>query len=125
MVFEMEAKILSIYSADVEIETYEPDNDNFCFELTVEVGVVGEDGSSNFSTRVCALRTIQNELQYNGIVSVEKSIILQEYRYEILKNYIDNVVFKANIYSPKSWSELARKLSDLGRWEFEGYNIKE
>ena len=121
----MEAKILSIYSADVEVETFEPENDKFCFELTIEIGVVGEDGSSNFSTQVCTLRVIENELQCNGIVAVEKSIILREYRYEILKNYIESIVFKANLNQPRSWHELAGNLSDLGRWEFHQYVHKD
>lgn len=115
----MKAIIRGWHSPDVNLDTYWPvDESNFEFLLEISIGPDNEEGSDYFSIVVCTpewLRT--NYLEQKMLFGLHHLIVF-EYDINFIKNYIEKYVKNCH---GENWQEIAKKLSYIGKWEFDNY----
>lgn len=116
---EIKAELKWIHSPDIQnIDHLHPDDpENFSFLLQVMFGPKGRIGEESFDVVVCSVEWVRKNTPLIG----SHHIIVSEFDLELIKRTICEF---AQQCSGATWSEVARKLSRLGKWEFENYNEK-
>jgi hypothetical protein len=116
----MEAKLKRLHSPDVyNLEDYQPDlQDEFGFLLQAMIGPAGEEGEESFDIEVCTPKWIEKRHRVDEVVIGLHYLIVREYNYQRIVKAIERFLQGC---SGKDWSEVSKKVSRLGFWEFEGY----
>jgi hypothetical protein len=116
----MRAVLRRLHSPDVDdLATYRPSEpDKFGFFLQILVGPVESDGEESFDVVVCTPLWLLERHSREDIISGRHMIIVLEYDYRRLMNFLEKRVAEA---VGNDWTDVARHLSSLGRWEFEDY----
>jgi hypothetical protein len=116
----MRATIKSYDSDEIEdFRTYYPeDPEVFAFSLTLAIGEVGNVGADNFEIKVVTPEFVR--LQYPG----DKCYLLRHYL--LVKEYdfasiIALLTKYVNSLEAQTWEQLAQKIGQVARWEFEDY----
>jgi hypothetical protein len=117
---DMQAKLKGLHSPDVsDLKTYIPDQeDNFGFLLQIMVGPSNGNGEESFDTVVCTPKWLLGRYSASDVILGLHKLIVFQYDYSRLLSFIETFLAKC---SGENWNEIASKLSDLGHWEFEGY----
>lgn len=117
-------ELKEIYSREIftELDKYYPeDEDFFELELTLVVGVKGQDGGDIFYLNVCSPRWMsllyknQEKLPRQGYLVIEKYDIFN------IKKAINE---KLATISGSNWLEIAKKINLFAIWEFDNYKDK-
>lgn len=114
----MRAELKSLSSVDVDLRTYVPPSDAFCFSVTAEVGALGGEGADLFQFKVCSPEWLERMLQSDSIVSGRHHFFMNSFNYDALEAYVLKRVRQAE---GPDWTTVAEKLSRWGHWEFEDY----
>ncbi|WP_187669686.1 immunity 8 family protein [Zestomonas carbonaria] len=116
----MNAELKRLHSPDVyDLESFQPENPEvFGFLLQVMVGPEGKEGEESFDIEVCTPRWLENTYGMDEVVIGCHHIIVRKYNYQKIVDAINKFLRKC---TGESWSEIAGKVSRLGKWEFEGY----
>jgi hypothetical protein len=116
----MNAELKRVHSPDIcNLENYHPEcSDNFGFLLQAMIGPAGEDGEESFDIEVCTPKWIENNLGVDGVLIGMHYLIVREYNYQNIVHAIEKFLLDC---SGTSWSEVSKKVSRLGSWEFEAY----
>ncbi|MDD1020248.1 immunity 8 family protein [Pseudomonas sp. TNT2022 ID1048] len=116
----MNAELKRLHSPDVyDLENYKPESPaNFSFLLQAMIGPVGEDGGESFDIEVCTPKWIEENCAQDVVIIGSHYLIVREYNY---KKIIESIRIFLLGCAGEDWGEVARKVSRLGLWEFEGY----
>ncbi len=124
----MKAVIKSIHSADLtvaekDIYEYVPlEKDFFGFDLSVEVGILGEEGQEIFNFFVASPKYLTEKYyKQKGEKAIFGRHLIIAFEYDFHKIYalIDDYVKKLE---ESNWENLAGKINRIGHWEFEDYD---
>ncbi|PWK46011.1 immunity 8 family protein [Pseudomonas sp. OV226] len=117
----MNAELKGVHSPDIyDLENYHPEcSDNFGFLLQAMIGPAGEDGEESFDIEVCTPKWIEKNLGADEVLIGMHYLIVREYNYQKIVHSIETFLLNC---SGANWSEVSRKVSRLGLWEFEGYD---
>lgn len=115
----MKAEIKSLHSPDVDLVSFRPTSEEFCFLVQVIVGPKGEKVEESFDIQVCSPKWIDEKVDSVPILVGCHYLIMKDYTYDKLKNFLTAYCDKGCV--GKDWNEVAQKLSRLGHWEFEDY----
>jgi hypothetical protein len=116
----MKPEIKRLHSPDIfDLENFKPkDPHKFSFLLQVMVGIQGQKGEESFDIEVCTPQWIESTYGLDQVILGLHHIIIREYNYQNIVQVINNFLLKC---SGENWDEIARKISRLGRWEFDDY----
>lgn len=116
----MRAALRSLHSPDIaDLPNWQPDiADDFGFLLQIIAGPADGEGAESFDVTVCTPRWLQRHHASSDIVSGRHHLIVFVYDYSMLKSHIER---KVCAIIGENWPDVARELSELGRWEFDGY----
>lgn len=116
----MRSKLVRLHSPDVDdLQTYVPvQEDCFAFLLQIIVAPEGGAGEESFDAFVCTPRWLCENYAPSDVVIGSHKLIVFRYDYKSLHDF---VVDRVNAASGDTWQQVARRLSSLGRWEFEDY----
>jgi hypothetical protein len=116
----MNAELKRVHSPDIyDLENYHPEcSDCFNFLLQAMIGPAGEDGEESFDIEVCTPKWMEKNLGVDEVLIGMHYLIVREYNYQKIVLAIEKFLLGC---SGASWSEVSRKVSKLGSWEFEAY----
>lgn len=117
----MDAELKRLHSPDIyDLENYQPDDsEEFGFLLQAMVGPKGKDGEESFDINVCTPKWLKENNGRSSIIIGRHYLIVGEYNYKSISEFIQGYL---RTCSGDSWSEVAEKVSRLGKWEFEDYD---
>lgn len=114
-------ELKEIYSRDIFVDMYEyvpEDEDFFEIELTLIIGVKGQDGGDIFYINVCSPKWISKLRENQDYLSKKGYIIIDKYDFSHIKRIIDN---KLSDISGYSWTDIVHKINFFAIWEFDDY----
>jgi immunity protein 8 of polymorphic toxin system len=112
----MKAVIASIYSPDVQdLETYRPDGAAFRVFLQLLIGPGPNLGDESFDLEVCSTKWLEE--QALPILGRHK-LIVNTFEFPVIREFLEKVVGE---YEADNWHDLAQKLRQIGKWDFEDY----
>lgn len=116
----MNIEIKSIHSPDIDdLLEYQPEKtDNFSFLLQLFIGPKNEKGEESFNLVVCTPKWLIEHHQKDEILMGYHYLLMFEYNFERLMGWLQQYVSSCTGHT---WNECAKKLSRLGKWEFENY----
>jgi hypothetical protein len=116
----MKAVLRGLHSPDVpDLGQYVPTiPDEFGFLLQIFAGPDDGDGEESFDVLVCTPAWLCNHHARTDIVIGRHHMILFEYNYPRLVDFVTQYV---NTCEGPAWEDVAEKLGRLGKWEFEDY----
>ena len=116
----MYAELRGLYSPDIDdLEQYRPANpESFAFLLQAIVGPNGEDGEESFDIEVCTPKWMDQNFGLEDVRTGQHLLIIKEYNYQRIVRFIENYLMHC---SGEDWAEVAKKVADMGHWEFENY----
>lgn len=118
----MRAELKYIHSPDVpNLENYQPENEKeFAFLIQAMIGPEGAAGEESFDILVCTPAWLEKSIDIDEVLIARHHIIVRQYDYHKILNCIENFLKDC---SGQNWNEIALKVSRLGKWEFEDYQI--
>ena len=116
----MKAIIKEIHSPDIsDLPNFVPEeHDNFCVYIQVIIGPENKQGGESFDFLVCSPTWIMNETKKDKIFFGKGYIVVDEYCFSKIYDFILDLCLKT---SGDSWKTIANKLSRYGNWEFKDY----
>lgn len=116
----MNAELKRLHSPDVfDLKNYRPESpENFSFLLQAMIGPAGEEGEESFDIEVCTPKWIMENCRKDVVIIGVHYMVVREYSYERIEGAIKKFLLGC---SGSNWAEVARKVSQLGLWEFEDY----
>ena len=119
----MKAKVKDLISLEIEdaLENFYPaDPNNFGTWVRMMIGPDDSVGAESFDVLICTLTWLNTEYSERRIFWGKNMLILFRYDLDEIKLHISKYV--QNL-SGDDWGTLAQKLSKVGEWEFENYQI--
>ena len=115
-------KQLVVHGIDIggkELDEWSPANEiDFECDITIEVGLDGDDGTMLFYLKVSSIERIQS-IQSNCFLS--KRLIVRKYNSKIIFEYITNIM---NLNNFSSWDDAKEYLDYHFSNEYFNYNNK-
>lgn len=114
------AELKDLYCTDIDdMEVYQPENpDSFAIYVQAMIGIKGGDGYESFDIQVCTPKWMDENYGREDVRTGQHLLIVKEYNYRRLVRFIENYLMHC---SGNDWQEIAEKVGQLGRWEFENY----
>ncbi|QZD88616.1 immunity 8 family protein [Qipengyuania aurantiaca] len=100
------------------LEELQPIGGCFCHTLRAEIGVRGENGADAFEFDVCSPEFLENETESYPVFSGQNLIITRRFNAEQIEEFVRKRLRHA---TGKDWNEIAGKINNWARWEFEDY----
>lgn len=115
----MNAVVKKIFSTDVNIDSYHPNQSNtFGIWLRIIVSPKDEDGEEIFDVFVCTPEWIKSNTRDSNHRWCRHMLIVFYYNIDVIKSIIQEKIENINA---NNWNELALKISRYFFWEFEDY----
>jgi len=115
----MIADLRKLHSPDVsDLPSWVPDSEEFAILIQVIAGPEGAPGEESFGVTLCSPAWVERQARREGIISGRHLLIVSDYDYERVRNYI---VKYLRACSGSTWQEVAEKVARFGYWEFEDY----
>jgi Immunity protein 8 len=117
----MKAKLKEMYSLELAqpLEEFWPDDEsNFGISIRLMIGSEDNSGSESFDILVCTPDWIKTQYADEKCVWGRHMLIVLEYDLELIRQEVDRYIAGC---TGEDWQAIARKLSSMGAWEFEGY----
>ena len=118
----MKAELKRLHSPDIDdLKQFIPNDANsFSFLLQIMVGQINLDGEESFDVIVCTPVWLLNEYRKSDVLFLRHFIIVFEYNYE---NIFSCIKQKIESLEYSNWDEFGKKMGEIGKWEFENYNV--
>jgi hypothetical protein len=119
----MKAEIKSLHSLQLEdrLINYWPDDvSNFGTWIRAYIGPQGEAGAEAFDIQVCTADWLKSQCSTQGPLWGRHLLIVDAYDYDVIKASIERYVESCD---GDDWASVAGKLSRVGAWEFEDYQL--
>lgn len=114
----MQAELRQLISPDTpDLERYRPDNEAFAISVQAIVGPNGAEGEESFDFTICTPEWIRQRYGDEIIIGLHH-LIVPSYDHAKIAAFIEKFV---STCFGDNWTEVARKLTRLGSWEFEDY----
>jgi len=116
----MKAELKRVHSPDVfDLKNFQPENtEKFAFLLQAMVGPEGKDCEESFDIEVCTPKWLEDTCGTDDVIIGCHYLIVRSYNYQKIVSAIKEFLKRC---SGEDWNDVARKVSRLGRWEFEDY----
>jgi hypothetical protein len=115
----MKARVRTLHSPDVDLQTYEPsDPGDVGLLIQVLAGPADGPGEESFDIVVCTSRWVERHVRENGPLVGRHHVIVNEYDAEQVRGFLTRL-FESEVAD--DWPQLAGKLARFGQWEFEDY----
>jgi hypothetical protein len=116
----LRAVLKGIHCADIpDLENYRPNTpDKFSFLLQLFVGSDSEEGAQSFGVTVCIPQSLLERYTKDDVIIGRHLLIIFEYDYRRIMGKIERFLRRCD---GETWDEVARKVGELGHWEFENY----
>lgn len=112
-------RLKELHSPDIDLDSYRPDEvDCFGFPLQALFGPSDGAGSESFDILVCTPKWLEREMAEDDVISGCHRLIVKRYDLDGIRRYLSKYAQRC---SGVDWEEVARKLGQLGKWEFEAY----
>ena len=117
---KMRPKLKRIHSPDIaDLESFRPqDTESFGFLLQAMFGPDNGDGEEAFDLIVCTPKWLEQKVSRSTVISGRHHLVVKEYSIERVRAFL---VQYGRTCEAENWHEVARKLSRIGKWEFEDY----
>jgi Immunity protein 8 len=116
----MIAELKSLHSPDVaDLHDWTPDSKKFAILLQIMAGPEGAPGEESFDVTLCSSTWVSARAEEVKLLEGRYLLIVPEYDSDLIYDCLSRRVSSCE---GESWQEVARKLSQLGRWEFEDYH---
>jgi hypothetical protein len=114
---EVRAELKRLHSPDAhDLETLSP-KDSFGILVQAMVGPVGVDACESFDIIVCTVDWF-GENMHKDIMSGRHYLFVKRYKYHEISSFLRSFCAACK---GATWSEVAQKVSRIGKWEFEDY----
>jgi len=116
----MKPRIKYIHSPDVhDLATYQPEViDDFGILFQIIAGPDGAPGEESFDLVVCSPKWITRVVETQKILIGRHHLIVEGYDYIRIRAFLEK---QCEDITGDSWEEIAAKLGQIGKWEFEDY----
>ena len=115
----MRARLESLHSPDIDIETYWPEDEKiFGFLVEATIGQEDRRGGDLFQIMVCSPDWLKTQHQDRKAMWGRHMLIVFEYDLDAIKGFINSYVEQC---SGDNWLPIAQKLNRVASWEFEDY----
>ena len=117
----MRETIKSCDSIEIEdFSTYYPeDPESFAFSLTLAIGELGSAGANDFDITVATPEFLRNQYLGDKSYLLRHYLLVKEYGFECILAMVTKYV---NSLEAETWEQLAQKIGQVARWEFEDYH---
>jgi hypothetical protein len=118
----VKAVLKGLHSPDArDLDTFSPP-DPKCFRLLLQAMFGSNDapGEESFDILVCTPAWLALEVERKGKVSGRHYLIVREFNLSMIKSFLTDL---ARDSVGQTWEEVAEKLSRVGKWEFEDYQL--
>jgi hypothetical protein len=116
------AELTAILCSDepnLDFSAYRPDDPtNFSCALQLLVGIHNQGGGESFQLTVCTPQWLIENRSEDGIIVGKNLLIVFDYNYPRIVQWLNRYVERC---TGETWSDVAKRLSYIGNWEFEGY----
>jgi hypothetical protein len=117
----MKAALRQLFSFDFSgsVEDYRPDDPfNFSISMRAMIGPAEEAGSDSFDLWVCTPAWLATTLEKESCVWGTHTMVVECYDPLIIRSAIERFI---SACSGSDWTDLARKLNEMAKWEFDSY----
>lgn len=117
----MKPEIKEMYSLQLmqKIEDFWPEHiNNFGISIRLMIGPENSKASESFDILVCTPDWIKDQFKEERCTWGLHMLIVLEYDLSLIRTEVDRYLARC---TGEDWSEVAKKLSRMGAWEFEGY----
>ncbi len=116
----MKPKLRRLHSPDMmNLEVDLPANSkNFGVLVQALVGPSDGPGEESFDFVVCSTEYLSGILSCQGFIFGRNYLVVEDYSYELIYGAIESL---CNSISGSTWREIALKLGQFGKWEFDDY----
>jgi hypothetical protein len=113
-----------LHSSDIfDLESFSPaDPTCFSFLLQAMYGPAGSEGEESFDILVCTPKWLSDEVERKGVVDGRHHLIVSRFDLAQIRALLEQ---HATASAANTWKQAAFKLSRLGKWEFEDYDLKQ
>jgi hypothetical protein len=115
----MRAVIRSIYSSDLDVESYQPidpfDDGQW---IRLLIGPSDGPGEESFDVLVCTADWLAREIERDGMQLIRHTLVMDSFD---LRRAMARLRHEVSLASGATWEELVLSLVQIGRWEFDGY----
>ena len=116
----MRATLKSYDSDEVEdFRTYYPEDPLlFGFSLNLAIGPVDQPGADNFEIMVVTSEFLRTQYPGDKCYLLRHYLLVKEYDFASILALLTKYV---NSLEAQTWDQLAQKIGQVARWEFEDY----
>lgn len=102
------------------LEELRPDDEtNFGISIRLVIGIEDSPGEESFDILACTPEWIKSQYAEEKCVWGGHMLIVFEYDIDLIKHEVDRYIARC---TGGDWLTIARKLREMGAWEFEGYH---
>lgn len=102
----------------VDEDEYVDDNGAFHYSIEMEIGPFNTKKSDVFSVEVCSPLWLIQSMLSDDVIMKKALIITKNANIDVLMRILSK---KVSSFHSESWDELAKALSSILNWEYEGY----
>lgn len=116
----MKAELKRLHSPDADdLRAVAPDpNRPFSLFVQAMVGPAGHDGEESFDFVVCTPAWLREKVEATGPLPGHHHLVVAAYDYDGLERFVRAFCEQCE---GATWQEVAAKVGQLGRWEFDDY----
>jgi hypothetical protein len=115
----LRAAIRRFHSPDCDLATFRPDDpDTVGLLVQLLIGPDGGSGEESFDVIVCTPNWLAQRTADGVPIIGRHHLVVHRYDWPIIERFLRHHV---SAIEGGTWSEVAARLSRLGRWEFEDY----
>lgn len=83
------------------------------------VGADNAEGEESFDLTLCTVDWVRRQIEGDQLFDGRHHLIFESFDFDVFERFLKRRVAECR---GDSWSEVAAKLSLIGRWEFENYS---
>lgn len=114
-------ELKEIYSREifVDMDKYIPEYEDFFeIELTLIIGIRGQDGGDIFYLNVCSPKWISELYKEQDYLSKRGYLVIEKYDFFHIKEVINK---RLHFIFGSNWIEIVNKINLFAIWEFDNY----